>query len=172
MDPRVRSHGMKADPPGYLWSKYECFLMSGWWDIPHLRNFNVKLWSNSTNGTESRKHDSTNEHTNGRTERRKLYTPLHKCWGTIKLLEWSKSKAPPDNQQQNFPQCQPVHNLLLCHVTWSHCHVLHHVTPPFCCLPENNNAIMLQTATKRQHISLIFSFSVKSLSTQISRGLV
>ena len=21
----------------------ECFLMSGWWDIPHLRNFNVKL---------------------------------------------------------------------------------------------------------------------------------
>ena len=28
MGPRVRSHGMKADPPGYLWSKYECFLMS------------------------------------------------------------------------------------------------------------------------------------------------
>ena len=38
MDPEVRSHGMKADPPGYLWSKYECFLMIVPWDIPHLRN--------------------------------------------------------------------------------------------------------------------------------------
>ena len=46
MDPGVRSHGMKADPPGYLLSKYECFLMSGWRDIPHLRNFNVKLLKN------------------------------------------------------------------------------------------------------------------------------
>ena len=36
MDPGVRSHGMKADPPGCLWSKYECFLMSGWWDILKL----------------------------------------------------------------------------------------------------------------------------------------
>ena len=26
MDPRVRCHGMKANPIGYLWSKYECFL--------------------------------------------------------------------------------------------------------------------------------------------------
>ena len=34
---------MKADPPGYLWSKYECFLMSGLWDIPHLRNLHAKL---------------------------------------------------------------------------------------------------------------------------------
>ena len=55
MDPEVTSHGIKADPPGYVWSKYECFLMLSCWDIPHLRNFNVKLWSNSTNGTESRK---------------------------------------------------------------------------------------------------------------------
>ena len=44
MDPGVVSHGLKADPPGYLWSKYDCFLMSGCWDIPHLRNFNVKLY--------------------------------------------------------------------------------------------------------------------------------
>ena len=29
MDPGVMSHGMKADPPGYLRSKYECFLTSG-----------------------------------------------------------------------------------------------------------------------------------------------
>ena len=28
--------------------------MSGCWDIPHLRNLNIKLWSNSTNKTESR----------------------------------------------------------------------------------------------------------------------
>ena len=76
-DPGVWSHGMKADPPGYLWSKYECFLMSGWWDILHLSCFNVKLWSNSTNGTKLR----TDERTNIWTERRKLYTPQHKCRG-------------------------------------------------------------------------------------------
>ena len=28
MDPGVRCHGMKANPTGYLWSKYEGFLMS------------------------------------------------------------------------------------------------------------------------------------------------
>ena len=33
MDPGVRCHGMKANPTGYLWSKYECFLMSGCQDI-------------------------------------------------------------------------------------------------------------------------------------------
>ena len=44
---KSRSHGMKAGPPGYLQFKYKCFLMTGWWDIPHLRNFNVNLWSNS-----------------------------------------------------------------------------------------------------------------------------
>ena len=49
MDAGVRRHGMKADPPGYLWSKYECFLMSGWWDILHSSCLHVKLWSNSMN---------------------------------------------------------------------------------------------------------------------------
>ena len=29
MDPGVRCHGMKANPIGYLWSKYECFLTTG-----------------------------------------------------------------------------------------------------------------------------------------------
>ena len=33
------NHGMKAGPPGYLWSKYECFLMSGCRDI----NLEIKL---------------------------------------------------------------------------------------------------------------------------------
>ena len=33
MDPRVRCHGMKANPTRYLWSKYECFLMSGCQDM-------------------------------------------------------------------------------------------------------------------------------------------
>ena len=33
MDPGIRYHGMKANPTGYLWSKYECFLMSGCQDI-------------------------------------------------------------------------------------------------------------------------------------------
>ena len=81
MDPGVRSHGMKANPPRYLWSKYECFLMSGRWDIPPLEKFNVKLWSNSTNGSESRMDERTNERTNIPTERRKLYTLRHKCRG-------------------------------------------------------------------------------------------
>ena len=33
MDPGVRSHGMKANRTGYLWSKYECFLISGCQDM-------------------------------------------------------------------------------------------------------------------------------------------
>ena len=80
MDPGVMSHGIKANPPGYLWCKYECFLMSGCLDIPHLRNFNIKLWSNSTNGMEQTD-ELTNKHTYGRMERQKLYTPRHKCRG-------------------------------------------------------------------------------------------
>ena len=68
MDPGVRSQGMKVDPPGYLWSKYECFLMSGWWDIPQLRNCNVKLWSNSSNGTELKTNERTDERTEGKTK--------------------------------------------------------------------------------------------------------
>ena len=68
MDPGVRSHGMKADPPGYLRSKYECFLMSGWWVILHSSCLNIKLWSNSTNGTEVRTNERTYERTNGKTK--------------------------------------------------------------------------------------------------------
>ena len=41
MDPGVRCHGMKANPTGYLWSKYECFLMSGCQDIDGNGNGNV-----------------------------------------------------------------------------------------------------------------------------------
>ena len=33
MDPGVRCHGMKANPIGYLWSKFECFLITGCQDI-------------------------------------------------------------------------------------------------------------------------------------------
>ena len=40
MDPGVRCHGMKANPTGYLWSKYECFLMSGCQDIDFLTKWN------------------------------------------------------------------------------------------------------------------------------------
>ena len=69
-DPGVRSHGMKADPPGYLWSKYECFLMSGWWDILHLSCFNVKLWSKSTNGTKLRTNKRRDE------QKDEIYIPL------------------------------------------------------------------------------------------------
>ena len=41
MDPGVRCHGMKANPTGYLWSKYECFLMSGCQDIEWNWNGNA-----------------------------------------------------------------------------------------------------------------------------------
>ena len=61
MDPGLRSHGMKANPPGYLWSKYECFLICGWWDILHSSCLHVKLWSNSTNRTEVRTNKQTYE---------------------------------------------------------------------------------------------------------------
>ena len=33
MDPWVRYHGMKANPTGYLWSKFECFLLNGYQDM-------------------------------------------------------------------------------------------------------------------------------------------
>ena len=33
MDPGVQCHGMKANPIGYLWSKYECFLTTVCQDI-------------------------------------------------------------------------------------------------------------------------------------------
>ena len=65
--------------------KYECFLMSGCWDIPHLRNFNInfevipwKRWN----------HERMNEKNMYRQmERRKLYTPRHKCQGHKKLFK-------------------------------------------------------------------------------------
>ena len=41
MDPWVRCHGMKANPTGYLWSKYECFLMSGCQDMDLSANGNA-----------------------------------------------------------------------------------------------------------------------------------
>ena len=74
MDPGVRRHGMKADPPVHIWSKHECFLMSGWWEILHSSCLHVKPWSNSTNGTEVRtnrkmkithKFQGYNKHING-----------------------------------------------------------------------------------------------------------
>ena len=37
MDPGVRCDGMKANPIGYLWSKYECFLTTGFQDIDFLK---------------------------------------------------------------------------------------------------------------------------------------
>ena len=82
MDPGVRSHGMKADPPGYLWSKYECFLMGGWWDILHSSCLNVKLWSNSMNGMEVWTNEQMNERAYERKD--KNYIPLGIKAGGIK----------------------------------------------------------------------------------------
>ena len=48
MDPGVRCHGMKANPTGYLWSKYECFLMSGCQDIDFQKT--LTKWNGNGNG--------------------------------------------------------------------------------------------------------------------------
>ena len=48
MDPGVRCHGMKANPTGYLWSKYECFLMSGCQDKDFLKT--LTKWNRNGNG--------------------------------------------------------------------------------------------------------------------------
>ena len=85
MDPGVKSHGMKADPPGYLWSKYEYFLMSRWWDILHSSCLNVKLWSNSTNRTEVRPNEQTNNQTYERKDEN--YIPLYINAGGIKMSQ-------------------------------------------------------------------------------------
>ena len=47
MDPGVRCHGMRANPTGYLWSKYECFLMSGCQDIDFLKT--LTKWNGNGN---------------------------------------------------------------------------------------------------------------------------
>ena len=41
MDPWVRCHEMKANPTGYLWSKYECSPMSGCQDMDGNGNANA-----------------------------------------------------------------------------------------------------------------------------------
>ena len=43
-DPGVRSHGMKAGTPGYLWSKYECFLISGCRDMNYWNPVTLNYW--------------------------------------------------------------------------------------------------------------------------------
>ena len=37
MDPRVHCSGIKANPIGYQWSKYEYFLTTGCQDIDYLK---------------------------------------------------------------------------------------------------------------------------------------
>ena len=56
MNPMAKTHGMKADPLRYLWSKYECFLLNGWREILFKGNFNKNFEVNSTKMMESNKH--------------------------------------------------------------------------------------------------------------------
>ena len=42
MDPGVMSHGIKADPLGYLCSEYDCFLMRGYWDMSFWKKLAYK----------------------------------------------------------------------------------------------------------------------------------
>ena len=84
----------------------QIWMLSDEWLVRYtpLECLNVKLWSNSTNGTEVRMNKQTNERTNertnirtdGRTERRKLYTPWHKCRGIniiVKCIIFQKGGA-------------------------------------------------------------------------------
>ena len=48
MDPGVRCHGMKANPIGSLWSKYECFLTTGCQDIDLQKT--LTKWNGNGNG--------------------------------------------------------------------------------------------------------------------------
>ena len=48
MDPGVRCHEMKANPTGYQWAKYECFLMSGCQDIDFKKT--LTKWNGNGNG--------------------------------------------------------------------------------------------------------------------------
>ena len=43
---------MKANPPGYLWSKYEYFLMSGCQDIDFYKT--LTKWNGNGNGNENK----------------------------------------------------------------------------------------------------------------------
>ena len=47
MDPGVQCHGMKANPIGYLWSKYECFLTTGCQDIDFYKT--LTKWNRNGN---------------------------------------------------------------------------------------------------------------------------
>ena len=106
-----------ADQPGIcpVWSVFAirmknlALLATHWvrslrWVHRSFYWLHVKLGSNSTNGTEVQ----TNEHMNGRTKKRKLYTPRHKCWGIMKKsTSWLGTSsnmwaAAWQNQQNNL----------------------------------------------------------------------
>ena len=50
MDPGVRCHEMKANPTEYLWSKYECFLISGCQDMNFMYEtlYSMCDWNRNT----------------------------------------------------------------------------------------------------------------------------
>ena len=50
MDPWVRCHGMKANRTGYLWSKNECFLMSGCQDMDLSKTLKWRDGNSKGNG--------------------------------------------------------------------------------------------------------------------------
>ena len=98
MKPGAKTHGMEADLPRYPWSKYKCFLRSSSGDIPHLRNLNITLWKTLTVNSTNVMQACTNKHTNGWTERWKLYTPRHKCrgfknWKCMNIVSWIQTAS-------------------------------------------------------------------------------
>ena len=121
MHPGVRSHGMKADHPGYLWSKYEWFLMNGSPLEKHFMQLCGKLVVNFTY--------VTHERACVRTERRTLYTPRYKCRGykigslqiVLLLLFLFFSWKIKRSGQLGLIECLDIHvytGLFNCALTW------------------------------------------------------
>ena len=76
MDPSVRCHGMKANPTGYLWSKYECFLMSGYKDMDLSKTLKWRDGNGNGNGNADDKVST-------------IALPVL-CTGELKRKEWTE----------------------------------------------------------------------------------
>ena len=100
MDPRVRCHGMKANPTGYLWSKYECFLMSGCQDMDLSKTLKWRDGNANAN---------TNANANADAKVSTIALPVL-CTGELKTKSANKSLYPFRTLLHNT-----IENSELCH---------------------------------------------------------
>ena len=109
MNPGAKTHGIEDDPLRYSWFKYECFLMSGKRDTS-TKNFVVNSMNvmESNERTNERTNKQTYEWINRQTERRKLYTPLHKCQGYKNSPSYLETMYLPDDYKLLLPLMLPI----------------------------------------------------------------